>query len=148
MIEAGAHRVIVGSALFTGDRVDLDAARRFAEGIGRDQPVAAIDGRGGRVAVRGWQTTLDLRVIDAIVPLQPWAGAFLATLIDGEGKLGGIDMATAEALRDASKRPLIVAGGIRSMDEVDRLHARGIDAVVGMAIYTGVIGSAIDSHEA
>jgi phosphoribosylformimino-5-aminoimidazole carboxamide ribotide isomerase len=158
MLDAGARRVIVGSSLFTNTGVDADAARRFSDGIGRDQLVAAIDGRGGRVAVRGWQTTLDLPVTDAIAPLDPWVGAFLATLIDGEGTLGGIDIAAAEALghairlrssgatadkfglRSTKRRPLIVAGGIRSMEEVGRLEALGIDAVVGMAIYTGLIG--------
>jgi phosphoribosylformimino-5-aminoimidazole carboxamide ribotide isomerase len=31
---------------------------------------------------------------------------------------------------------LIVAGGIRSREEVDALNALGVDAVVGMAVYT------------
>jgi phosphoribosylformimino-5-aminoimidazole carboxamide ribonucleotide (ProFAR) isomerase len=34
---------------------------------------------------------------------------------------------------------LTVAGGIRSLGEIQRLDAAGIDAVVGMAIYTGLI---------
>jgi phosphoribosylformimino-5-aminoimidazole carboxamide ribotide isomerase len=140
ILDSGARRVIVGSALFTKDGVDVDAARQFSDAIGRESLVAAIDGRGGRVAVRGWTTTLDLLVRDAMPPLQPFVGAFLATLIDGEGKLGGIDMVTAENLRQATPRPLIVAGGIRSMEEVEQLAALGIDAVVGMAIYTGLIG--------
>ena len=139
MLDAGAHRVIAGSALFTSAGVDVHAVRQFSEGIGREHLVAAIDGRGGRVAVNGWQTTLDLSVADAIAPLEPWVGAFLATLIDGEGKLGGIDMATAEALRQTTQRTLIVAGGIRSMEEVEQLDALGIDAVVGLAVYRGLI---------
>jgi phosphoribosylformimino-5-aminoimidazole carboxamide ribotide isomerase len=139
ILDAGARRVIVGSALFTSDGVDVDAAREFSDAIGRERLVAAIDGRGGKVAVHGWKTTIELLVKDAIAPLQPWVGAFLATLIDGEGAMGGIDMATVEALRQATTRPLIVAGGIRSMEEVDQLDSLGIDAVVGMAIYTGLM---------
>jgi phosphoribosylformimino-5-aminoimidazole carboxamide ribotide isomerase len=139
ILDGGACRVIVGSALFTGDGVDVDAARRLSDGIGRERLVAAIDGRGGKVSVQGWKTTIDLLVTDAIAPLQPWVGAFLATLIDGEGGLGGIDMVTAEHLRQATIRPLIVAGGIRTLEEVERLDAMGIDAVVGMAIYTGLM---------
>jgi phosphoribosylformimino-5-aminoimidazole carboxamide ribotide isomerase len=38
-------------------------------------------------------------------------------------------------LRNTTKRQLIVAGGIKTEEEVDRLHAMGVDAVVGMAIY-------------
>jgi phosphoribosylformimino-5-aminoimidazole carboxamide ribotide isomerase len=140
VLDAGARRVILGSALFTRDGVDVDAARHISDAIGRESLVAAIDGRGGKVAVHGWKTTIDCRVKDAMTPLQPFVGAFLATLIDREGKLGGIDMTAVEELRRATPRPLIVAGGIRSMEEVDELEAMGIDAVVGMAIYTGLIG--------
>ncbi len=38
-------------------------------------------------------------------------------------------------LRNVTKKQLIVAGGIKTKEEVDRLHAMGVDAVVGMAIY-------------
>jgi phosphoribosylformimino-5-aminoimidazole carboxamide ribotide isomerase len=137
MLDTGARRVIVGSALFGDAGVNVEAARSFSDSIGRDRLVAAIDGRGGKVAVNGWKATLNLSVIDAIAPLQPWVQAFLATLIDGEGQLGGIDMTTVQALRQATSHPLIVAGGIRDMDEVTHLDTLGIDAVVGMAIYRG-----------
>jgi phosphoribosylformimino-5-aminoimidazole carboxamide ribotide isomerase len=140
LLRAGARRVIVGSALFAGDEVDVEAVRSFSVGTGPDRLVAAIDGRGGKVAIHGWKTTLELKVADAIRPLEPFVGAFLATLIDGEGRLGGIDMTTVEALRGGTARPLIVAGGIRSMDEVEQLDAMGVDAVVGMAIYMGTLG--------
>jgi phosphoribosylformimino-5-aminoimidazole carboxamide ribotide isomerase len=75
--------------------------------------------------------------VDAVRTLSPHAGAFLATLVDGEGMLGGLDRAAARELRAATDRQLIAAGGIRDMDEVNALDAEGIDAVVGMAIYTG-----------
>ena len=139
ILDHGATRVIVGSALFANNGVDVDAARQFSDAVGRESLVAAIDGQGGRVSVNGWSTTLELLVKDAIAPLQPFVGAFLATLIDGEGKMGGIDIPAVEELRRATTRPLIVAGGIRSMAEVEQLDALGIDAVVGMAIYTGLM---------
>lgn len=139
LVDAGARRVIVGSALFANGGVDVEAAERFSVALGRERLIAAVDSRGGKVAVRGWQETINLQTKDAMAPLEPWVGAFLATLIDGEGRLGGIDVAAAEALRRATDRQLIVAGGVRSMAEVNQLHALGMDAVVGMAIYTGVI---------
>ena len=143
VIDAGARRVIVGSALFTGTGVDLKAAAAFSSALGRERLVAAVDSRGGRVAVRGWQSTIDLLATDAMAPLEPWVGAFLATLIDGEGGMGGLDVSAAEDLRRATTLPLVVAGGVRSMAEVDRLHELGMDAVVGMAIYTGLIDVAL-----
>jgi phosphoribosylformimino-5-aminoimidazole carboxamide ribotide isomerase len=40
-------------------------------------------------------------------------------------------------LRQATTKQLIVAGGISSYEEIERLHAMGVDAVVGMALYSG-----------
>jgi phosphoribosylformimino-5-aminoimidazole carboxamide ribonucleotide (ProFAR) isomerase len=46
-------------------------------------------------------------------------------------------MGAIEAVRRATKRDVIAAGGITAMEEVDRLDAMNVDAVVGMALYTG-----------
>jgi phosphoribosylformimino-5-aminoimidazole carboxamide ribonucleotide (ProFAR) isomerase len=46
-------------------------------------------------------------------------------------------MGAIEAVRNATTRHVTAAGGITTMDEVDRLDSIGVDAVVGMAIYTG-----------
>ena len=136
-VDGGARRVIIGSALFDGDGVNPQAASAFEAAVGLDALVAAVDGRSGKVAVAGWQRTLELSVTNAMAALEPFAGTFLATLIDGEGLMHGIDITAARALRMATRRRLIVAGGIKGRDEVDELDRQGIDAVVGMAIYTG-----------
>ena len=46
-------------------------------------------------------------------------------------------MEAVQAIRDATSRHLIVAGGITEQREIDSLDRLGIDAVVGMALYTG-----------
>jgi phosphoribosylformimino-5-aminoimidazole carboxamide ribotide isomerase len=53
--------------------------------------------------------------------------------------MSGFPFEVIAPLKDATTRKLIVAGGIKSMEEVDRLDAQGIDAVVGMAVYTGAL---------
>jgi phosphoribosylformimino-5-aminoimidazole carboxamide ribotide isomerase len=63
----------------------------------------------------------------------------LYTHIDTEGLLAGFPLEVARVLRDKTTRKLIAAGGIRSQQEIDALDALGLDAVVGMAIYTGVL---------
>jgi len=139
LIRAGARRVIVGSALFASDRVNVQAAQQLSAAIGEDRLVAAVDSRAGRIAVRGWTSTLHMTVVDAIAELEPWAGVFLATLIDGEGRMAGLDLDAAKTIRRATARQLIVAGGVRSLDEVREIERLGMDAVVGMAIYTGLL---------
>ena len=76
-----------------------------------------------------------------ISALEPYCRAFLYTHIDTEGTMGGFPLEVARRLRQATSRQLIVAGGIRSMAEVQALDEIGVDAVVGMAIYTGAIST-------
>jgi phosphoribosylformimino-5-aminoimidazole carboxamide ribotide isomerase len=139
LADAGARSVIVGSALFDQGRPDPDRARPFADAIGVDAVVAAVDSRGGRVVTHGWRTTASATPIDAMRALEDGVGGFLYTHVDREGLLGGVDLALARTLAGATSRRLTVAGGIRSIDEVAALHRCGADAVVGMAIYTGLI---------
>jgi phosphoribosylformimino-5-aminoimidazole carboxamide ribotide isomerase len=139
LIAAGARRVIVGSSLFRGDEVDTAYAAVLAESIGPPRLVAAVDSRGGQVVVSGWRRALALTPAEAMRALEPYVGAFLYTHVDTEGLVAGFDFDVIGPLQDATSRPIIAAGGIRSREEVDRLHALGIDAVVGMAIYTGLM---------
>jgi phosphoribosylformimino-5-aminoimidazole carboxamide ribotide isomerase len=140
VLEAGAKRVIVGSALFSSEgTVNADFAERLAFAAGTERVVAGIDTKGGRIAVKGWKAQVELTPDDAIPQLEPFAGAFLYTHVDGEGLMRGFPVETAARLRRLTKRQLIVAGGIRSQMEVDELDALGVDAVVGMAVYTELL---------
>ena len=71
--------------------------------------------------------------------LEPFCRAFLYTNIDTEGLLQGIPLDVIRELRGATSRQFIAAGGIRSLEEVAALNAMGVDEVVGMAIYKGLI---------
>jgi len=59
--------------------------------------------------------------------------------VDKEGLMKGTDIAAIRRVRDATRRPLIAAGGVTTQAEIDELDGLGIDAVVGMAIYTGAL---------
>jgi phosphoribosylformimino-5-aminoimidazole carboxamide ribotide isomerase len=133
----GATKVILGSALFRDGVPDLDFARRLSDRVGPTRLIAAVDGRGGRVVVHGWRTTLALTPAEAIAALEPFFGEFLYTHVDLEGLMRGTDMDAIAALRAATSRDLTAAGGITTREEIDRLDAMGVDAVVGMALYTG-----------
>jgi phosphoribosylformimino-5-aminoimidazole carboxamide ribotide isomerase len=86
--------------------------------------------------VKGWKAQVALTPDDVIPQLNPYVSAFLYTHVDGEGLMQGFPIATAARLRLLTERQLIVAGGIRSQQEVEALDALGADAVVGMAVYT------------
>jgi phosphoribosylformimino-5-aminoimidazole carboxamide ribotide isomerase len=140
VIGAGAKRVIIGSALFTeGGAVNVDFAAALAEGVGTGQIVAGIDTKNGRIAVKGWKAQVALTPDDAIPQLEPYVSAYLYTHVDGEGMMQGFPVDVAARLHKLTSRQLIVAGGIRSQEEIDQLHSMGVDAVVGMAVYTNLL---------
>ena len=140
VLEAGAQRVILGSALFSQEgKVNTAFAAELAAAIGADRIVAGIDTKNGRIAVKGWKAQVELTPDEAIPELEPYVAAFLYTHVDGEGMMQGFPIATAARLRKLTARQLIVAGGIRSLQEIDELNALGADAVVGMAVYTDQI---------
>jgi phosphoribosylformimino-5-aminoimidazole carboxamide ribotide isomerase len=140
VMDAGARRVIVGSALFRGGAdgagVNTAFAAELASAVGMEKVIAGIDTKQGRIAVKGWKEQVGLTPDEAIPQLEPHVAGFLYTHVDGEGLMGGFPLDTAERLRKLTRRQLIVAGGIRSREEVDALAAISVDAVVGMAVYT------------
>jgi phosphoribosylformimino-5-aminoimidazole carboxamide ribotide isomerase len=140
VLEAGAKRVIIGSALFSeSGTVNTEFAAELASSIGANRIVAGIDTKNGRIAVKGWKAQVALTPDQAIPQLESHVAAFLYTHVDGEGLMQGFPIETAARLRELTERQLIVAGGIRSQQEVDALDAMGADAVVGMAVYTDLL---------
>src|SRR5476649_81104 len=139
VLAAGAQQIIAGSSLFKNGRPDLVFARALADAVGVDRVIGAVDSRGGRVVIHGWKTPLELTAVDAVRALEPYCGEFLYTHVDTEGLMGGTNLDAIRAVHDATTLQLTAAGGITTQEEIDELHAMGIDAVVGMAIYTGTL---------
>jgi phosphoribosylformimino-5-aminoimidazole carboxamide ribotide isomerase len=139
LLKLGARRVIFGSSLICNGKIDLDFARTAAQELRAENLVFAADCKAGRIAVKGWQERTAISAQDLMRTLEPFCSAFLYTHIDTEGMLQGIPLDVIRELRVVSARQLIAAGGIRSQEEIDALDAMGVDAVVGMAIYQGLI---------
>ena len=145
VLAAGAQQIIAGSSLFKDGRPDLDFAETLAGAIGRERVIAAVDSRNGHVVIHGWRTELPLTAADAVRALEPFCDEFLYTHVDAEGLMRGTNFDAIVEVKRATSRRLTAAGGITTQQEIDDLHALGIDAVVGMAIYTGAL--AVDVPE-
>ena len=136
---AGAKRVIIGSSLFAQGELDKVFAEKMANAVGPSRLVFALDAIGGRVVTHGWRKTTDVSPLQMVGALDSWCGGFLYTHVETEGLLQGFPQGVIRPLREGTTRQLIAAGGIRSQEEIDELHAIGVDAVVGMAIYQGLL---------
>lgn len=132
LVEQGAYRVIVGTAAFDRPRLE-----EIADAVGRERLIIALDSKGGKVVVKGWQVATEFTAEEMIPHLEPCCSGFLCTYVDKEGMLQGTDLDWFRRLRAATKRELTAAGGITTLDEIRTLQSLGIHAALGMAIYTG-----------
>jgi phosphoribosylformimino-5-aminoimidazole carboxamide ribotide isomerase len=148
LLGVGAKRVIFGSSLFgaaeDGEKrrhavIKLEFAEELKRALGEDALCFAVDTKGGRVAVKGWKDSVDLTPEEAVTWLEDSCAAFLYTHVDTEGTMSGFPIDVAAVLRACTAKQLIVAGGIRERREVDELDAMGVDAVAGMAVYSGAM---------
>jgi phosphoribosyl isomerase A len=134
LLAAGAARVVVGTAALA----DPEALEQLVAQLG-DKLVVAIDVRGGRVAARGWLEDTGLeaaevarRCAEAGVP------RILCTAIERDGMLRGPDLDLLREVRDASRLPVLGAGGIRSEADIAAVAEAGCEgAVVGRALLDG-----------
>jgi phosphoribosylformimino-5-aminoimidazole carboxamide ribotide isomerase len=160
LLDAGAKRVIYGSSLFGVEpsppsqdavmvgaplstrrhkMIRLEFAAELKRALGEDSLCFSVDTKNGRVAVKGWKDSVDLTPEEAITWLEDFCAAFLYTHVDTEGTMQGFPLDVAATLRATTTKQLIVAGGIKERAEVDALEAMGVDAVAGMAVYSGAM---------
>ena len=109
VLDAGAQRVIIGSALFSEDgEVNVEFAAALASAVGAEQLVAGIDTKNGRIAVKGWKAQVALTPDEAIPQLDAYVAGYLYTHVDGEGMMQGFPIgcgrAPAQADRAATHR--------------------------------------------
>jgi phosphoribosylformimino-5-aminoimidazole carboxamide ribotide isomerase len=137
LLEQGAHRVIVGTSAFSAGGVNTPLLAAMRDAIGRERLIVAVDSKGGRIVVKGWQESTELSAERVLGELEPYCSGFLCTYVDKEGMMQGTDLGWFRRLRAATGLELTAAGGITTLDEIRQLSAMGIHAALGMAIYTG-----------
>ena len=137
LVEQGARKVIVGTSAFTRDGINEPLLAQIADAVGRERVLIAVDSKGGRIVVKGWQESTELTAESVLSALEPYCSGFLCTYVDKEGMMQGTDLDWFRGLRAATSLELTAAGGITTLDDVRALLAMDIHAALGMAIYTG-----------
>jgi phosphoribosylformimino-5-aminoimidazole carboxamide ribotide isomerase len=134
MFEAGASRVVLGSAALADRAVFLDLLREDPA-----RSVVGLEVESGRITSRGLDP-VDLPLAETLawVDSSP-AAMFLLTLVGRVGGLGGTDPDVVSAVVDLG-RPVLVAGGISTAEQIEELRSQGASgAVVGRAALEGVL---------
>ncbi|MEI9885563.1 MAG: 1-(5-phosphoribosyl)-5-[(5-phosphoribosylamino)methylideneamino]imidazole-4-carboxamide isomerase [Rhizomicrobium sp.] len=141
-LAAGITRVILGTAALTNPAFVKEAARAFPGRI-----VVGADAVGGKVATDGWATVSELTPAELGRKFEDaGVAAILFTDVDGDGLLGGVNVAATAALAQAVRIPVIASGGVGSIADIEKLIAvrePNIEGVViGRALYDGRLDAA------
>ncbi|MCX6698792.1 MAG: 1-(5-phosphoribosyl)-5-[(5-phosphoribosylamino)methylideneamino]imidazole-4-carboxamide isomerase [Methanomicrobiales archaeon] len=133
-LEAGVERVILGTVAIKSPGF----IRALADEFGNARVMAGVDARGGEIAIDGWQTTAGNYLDWAVRFESLGAGYLLYTNVDVEGLQEGVNFTPVKALLERVRTPVIVAGGVSGVDDINGLAQMGVyGAVLGSSLYSG-----------
>lgn len=142
-LNAGASHVIVTSFVFKNGKIHYDSLSEMRRAVGREHLVLDLScrkkGNDYYVVTDRWQKYTDVIVDNKTLDmLSEYCDEFLVHAVDVEGKAAGIEKDIAKLLGDWDGIPVTYAGGISSMEDIERLR----NCSGGRLDYT--IGSALD----
>ena len=136
LLDNGIERVIIGTRAVS----DFDWFTQMAEKY-QSRIVLGLDARGSKVSTQGWTKDHPEPMLDFAHKAQklPLA-AIIYTDINRDGMLSGPNLERTKALVEAVELPVVAAGGINSVEDVEKLIETGVaGAIIGRALYEGTI---------
>lgn len=139
LLDIGVDRLILGTVLAR----DPESVAEWVQKYG-GRFIGGIDARDGEVKVSGWRESTSINAID-LASLAEGMGvsSIIYTNISQDGMLAGPDIEGTSALARKAQIPVILSGGISSLDDLRRISAEAdpfvVGAVTGKALYEGRI---------
>tara|TARA_B110000014_G_C19991202_1_gene513399 strand:- start:56 stop:787 length:732 start_codon:yes stop_codon:yes gene_type:complete len=138
-IDVGVSRVVLGTAALYNPELVRNACKEHPGRI-----AVGIDGRDGRVAVKGWVEQSEILAIDLARRFEDeGVSLIIFTDIARDGAMSGVNLETTAALASALSIPVVASGGVASMEDLEAV--KGLESVnvvgviVGRALYEGGI---------
>jgi phosphoribosylformimino-5-aminoimidazole carboxamide ribotide isomerase len=136
LLDNGIERVIIGTRAVSDFEWFTQMAEKYQSRI-----VLGLDARGSKVSTQGWTKDHPEPMLDFAHKAQklPLA-AIIYTDIDRDGMLSGPNLERTRALVEAVELPVVAAGGINSVEDVEKLIETGVaGAIIGRALYEGTL---------
>ena len=140
-VTTGVTRIVLGTAAVKDPDFVRQACKAFP-----DRVAVGIDARDGRVAVEGWAETSDITAEDLAKRFEDaGVAAIIHTDIERDGVLSGPNVDASAALAEAANIPIIVSGGVSSLDDLQTIKNRAVTTpglagvISGRALYDGRI---------
>jgi len=138
-IEMGVDRVVMGTAAVENTDLLETACNKFKNKI-----AVALDVKDGLIALSGWKKQTNISAIDFIKKIQNFGvSRIIYTDINRDGTKQGPNIKDTVELSSKAKIPLVISGGVSSLDDIKKiksLNNPNIEgAIIGKAIYDGDI---------
>ena len=135
-VEAGADRVILGTAAVTDPSFLKEAVEKYGEHI-----TVGVDIKDGMVAIKGWTEVSKLSCFDFCRSLQELGvKTVICTDISKDGMMSGTNLTLYQKLATAFSMDIIASGGVSSEEDIRALmNMKVFGAILGKALYTGAI---------
>ena len=152
-LDRGASHVIVTSYVFRDGNIDYERLEKLVEKTGRERLVLDLSCRrrddAYYIVTDRWQKFTDVKVdAYALKALSKYCDEFLVHAVDVEGKSAGIDAELAGILSAFDGIPVTYAGGVGSLEDLEKLKRAGrdkLDVTVGSAL--SIFGGRLDFDE-
>lgn len=156
-LDAGASHIIVTSFVFRDGKIDWERLKELVEAVGGKEKLVLdlscrkrpkVNGAGSSGGAAGeheyvvvtdrWQKFTDFVVsAESLATLAAFCDEFLVHGVDVEGLKAGIEDGLVEMLGKHSPIPVTYAGGVRDLDDCERVAALGcgrVDVSIGSAL--------------
>lgn len=136
--DLGVSRVVIGTAAVQDAGMLAEVVERFD----RSRVAVGVDSKNGWVAVEGWETVVEKKVLDLIAEIKEFGvERIIYTDIWRDGTMEGVNLEGTREVAQYSQIRIIASGGVSSLDDLralKELEAVGVEGVIlGRALYVG-----------
>lgn len=135
-INAGASRVIIGTAAVKNPELVKEAVDKFGDKI-----AVGVDAKNGMVAISGWEEISDVTAVDLCLKMKEYGvNTVIYTDISKDGMMSGPNIESTRNLIEKTGMDIIASGGVSKMEDIENvnnINAAGV--IIGKALYNGAL---------
>lgn len=135
-IEAGASRVIIGTAAVKNPELVKAAVEKYGDKI-----AVGVDAKNGMVAISGWEEVSNISAVELCLKMKEYGvNTVIYTDISKDGMMCGPNIESTKDLIEKTGMDVIASGGVSKMEDIENvnnINAAGV--IIGKALYNGAL---------
>lgn len=135
-IEAGASRVIIGTAAVKNPELVKEAVEKYGDKI-----AVGVDAKNGMVAISGWEEISNISAVELCLKMKGFGvNTIIYTDISKDGMMCGPNIESTKDLIEKTGMDIIASGGVSKIEDIENvknINASGI--IIGKALYNGAL---------